>query len=132
MKEPLGLNKKSFRLFFAGGEIWIEHLDGIFNYTDLAIKKFENDYLEFKRPSFPSLIAINLDETEVSERLIHVIAEKLLCGEKHFRKVVFVGTNRKTKFELEYLFINAPFAYHFINDFEIAKEWLLAENGKDR
>lgn len=38
---PVGLKKKSFSMFFGGGEIWFEHLDGMYGYTDLAIEKFE-------------------------------------------------------------------------------------------
>ena len=56
----MGLQKKSFLLYYSGGEIWVEHLDGLYGYTDLAIEKFEKDYIECKRPSLPALIAINL------------------------------------------------------------------------
>ena len=38
-----GLNKKSFSMFFGGGEIWFEHLDGLYDRTDLAIEKLEKD-----------------------------------------------------------------------------------------
>ncbi|MDO5603026.1 MAG: hypothetical protein Q4G07_09685 [Oscillospiraceae bacterium] len=51
-----GANKSSFRIYYAGGEIWIEHLDGIYEHADLAAEKFENDYLQFKLPSMPSLM----------------------------------------------------------------------------
>ena len=54
MKEPVGLQKKSFLLYYGGGEIWAEHLDGLYGYTNLAIEKFEKDYLECKRPSLPA------------------------------------------------------------------------------
>ena len=128
MREPIGLNKKSFSMFFGGGEIWFEHLDGIYEYTDLAIEKLEKDYQEFKRPSLPSLIAVNLDETKVSDRLVHAITEKLLHGEKRFTRVVFVGVNRKEKRYIQNLLSGATFAYNFINDFEKAKEWLVSEN----
>lgn len=80
MNEPVGINKKSFSMFFGGGEIWFEHLDGLYGYTNLAIEKFEKDYQECKRPSFPSLIAINLDETEVNDRLVHAVTTRsFLC-----------------------------------------------------
>lgn len=42
-KDLPGLTKKSFSMFFGGGEIWFEHLDGIYEHTDLAIEKLEND-----------------------------------------------------------------------------------------
>ena len=128
MREPVGVNKKSFSMFFGGGEIWFEHLDGLYGYTQLAIEKFEKDYLEFRRPSLPSLIAINLDETDVNEKLIHTITEKLLRGEKRFTRVVFVGVNGVVKRNIKSLLGKAPFACNFINDFEKAKEWLIGEN----
>ena len=33
-----GFRKKSFILNYAGGEIWFEHLDGIYGFTELAAK----------------------------------------------------------------------------------------------
>lgn len=127
-KEPVGLKKKSFSMYFGGGEIWFEHLDGIYEYTDLAIEKLENDYFEFRRPSMPSLIAINLDKTLVGDKLIHAIAEKLLNSDKRFTRVVFVGINRTIKRKIKKAFLEASFALNFINDFEKAKEWLVMEN----
>lgn len=115
-------------MFFGGGEIWFEHLDGIYGYTNLAIEKLEKDYQEFKRPSLPSLIAINLDETEVNDRLLQAVTEKLLHGEKRFTRVVFVGVNRSEIRKIKHLLQEASFIYNFINDFEKAKEWLIGEN----
>ncbi|MDD6039345.1 MAG: hypothetical protein PUD20_11215 [bacterium] len=126
-KEPIGLTKKSFTMFFGGGEIWFEHLDAIYGHSNLAIEKLEKDYLEFKRPSVPSLMAINLDETEVDEKLIAAITDKLLNGEKRLTRVVFVGLNLKNRYKIKRQLQSAPFAYTFINDFEKAKEWLVRE-----
>lgn len=36
-KELPGVKKKSFALPFRGGEIWFEHLDGIYQYTELVL-----------------------------------------------------------------------------------------------
>lgn len=127
-KGYVGVNKKSFSMFFGGGEIWFEHLDGLYGNTELALEKLEKDYQEFKRPSLPSLMAINLDETDVDDRLIHAVVEKLLRGEKRFTRVVFVGVNRVVKRNIKHLLREASFAFHFINDFEKAKEWLICEN----
>ena len=38
-----GVKKKSFILPFRGGEIWFEHLDGMYRYTDLATEKLKRD-----------------------------------------------------------------------------------------
>lgn len=128
MSEPIGINKKSFSMFFGGGEIWFEHLDALYEHTDLAIEKLEKDYQEFKRPSLPSLIAINLDETDVDDRLINAVVEKLLHGEKRFTRVAFVGVNWTVKRNIKRLLREASFACNFINDFEKAKEWLVFES----
>lgn len=126
-KDLPGLSKKSFSMFFGGGEIWFEHLDGIYEHTDLAIEKLENDSKQFKRPSGPSLIAINLDETEVNSELINAISDKLLNSGKRFTRVVFVGTNKAVQLELKKTLAGGGFALKFINDFEKAKEWLVSE-----
>lgn len=127
-KEFVGVGKKSFSMFFGGGEIWFEHLDGIYEYTELAIEKLDNDYQQFRRPSMPSLIAINLDETVVNDALIHAIAEKLLNGSKRFTRVVFVGVNKTVKRKIRDALLEGSFALSFIDDFEKAKEWLVGEN----
>lgn len=38
-EELAGVKKKSFILPYAGGEIWFEHLDGIYQYTEFALEK---------------------------------------------------------------------------------------------
>lgn len=115
-------------MYFGGSEIWFEHLDGIYSYTDLAIEKLEKDHLTFKRPSVPSLIAINLDETEINDKLIAAIADKLLNGGKRFTRVVFVGTDSYSKRKIKTALAASGFALSFINDFEKAKEWLVSES----
>ena len=45
--------KKSFVLYFGGGEIWFEHLDGIYQYAELALEKLCADSDFFCRPSAP-------------------------------------------------------------------------------
>lgn len=123
-----GFKKKSFSMAFGGGEIWFEHLDGIYENTALAVEKLENDYAEFRKPSMPSLIAINLDETGVDDTLIDALAEKLLNGGKRFTRAAFVGVDRSAKKRIEKRFARAPFAVKFINDFEKSKEWLVGED----
>lgn len=48
-----GFRKKSFVLYFGGGEIWFEHLDGIYQYTEHALEKLCADSDFFCRPSAP-------------------------------------------------------------------------------
>ena len=66
-EELPGVRKKSFILPFAGGEIWFEHLDGIYQYTELVIEKLRTDAAIFRRPSSPGYIAFVLDETVITD-----------------------------------------------------------------
>lgn len=127
-KEPAGLRKKSFSMFFGGGEIWFEHLDGIGEYSELAAEKLINDSKQFCRPSLPSLIAVNVDETFVSDELIDLISDKLLNSGKRFTRTAIVGADRNVRRRLEGSLRGAPFALKFFSDFEKAKEWLVCED----
>ena len=62
-----GAKKKSFVLPFRGGEIWFEHLDGMYQYTNLVLEKLKNDSHIFLLPSKPSQIGFVLDETLVTK-----------------------------------------------------------------
>ena len=57
-KYELGMNKKSFSLYFGGGEIWCEHLDSLCDRKDLFFEKFDNDLKTIKRPSTSSYLAV--------------------------------------------------------------------------
>lgn len=126
--ESTGLMKKSFSMFFDEGEIWFEHLGGIYGYTERAIEKLENDFIQYKQSSTPSLIAINLEETLCEDRLTNAIVGKLLNGGKRFTRVVFVGADRIVTRKLRSALFNSEFAINFMDDFEKAKEWLVEEN----
>lgn len=39
-----GVKKKTFILPYNGGEIWFEHLDGMYQYTELVREKLKKDY----------------------------------------------------------------------------------------
>lgn len=89
-----GVRKKSFILPFAGGEIWFEHLDGIYQCTELAIEKLRIDTETFRRPSSPGYITFVLDETIISEELISEITDARIKPGKQFMRVAFVGGRR--------------------------------------
>lgn len=130
MQEKLelpGLKKKSFSMFFGGGEIWFEHLDGIYAHPELAIEKLMNDSKQFCRPSLPSLIAVNVDETVVTDELIEAISDRLQNGCKRFTRVAIVGADKMAVRKFRRAFQEAGFALYFTNDFERAKEWLVGE-----
>ena len=124
-----GVRKKSFILPFAGGEIWFEHLDGIYQYTELAIKKLRIDTATFCRPSSPGYIAFVLDETAVTQELIGEIADSLIASGKRFMRAAFVGADRPSCKKLKKLLYGQGFAINFFDGIEPAKEWLMNERG---
>ena len=126
-KELPGLKKKSFSVFFGGGEIWFEHLDGIYDNTYIATEKLMNDSKEFCRPSRPSLIAVNVDETDVTDELVRAVSEKPVSGCKRFTRAATVGEDSTAVRKFKRALRNAPFALFFTRDFEKAKEWLVSE-----
>lgn len=120
-----GVKKKSFALYFNNGEIWCEHLDGIFKYTDIAIEKLNNDYEIFRKPSKPNVIAVNLAQTYCEERLLDTVCEKLTTQKKKFQRVAFVGVPFYKKGYLKRKLNKAEFLTYFTQDFEKAKQWLI-------
>ena len=92
-----GVAKRSFALPFHGGEIWFEHLDGMYQYADLTRAKPMADSEAFLRPSG-----------------------------RAFRRVCFVGAEPALRRALKAaLGRDCPFPYAFLDDTEAAKEWLL-------
>lgn len=87
------MHKKSFAMYFGGGEIWFEHLDGMYSFTDEVIQKFIADTQSITKPSAPSLIAVNLDETVVDKKIIALITDTYIKNTRYIHKVVFVGLN---------------------------------------
>lgn len=122
-----GFVKKSFALPFGGGEIWFEHLDGIYANEDLVLEKLRHDRPLFSRPSATSQIGFVLDETTVTDAIITEIADALLHTKKVFSRVCFIGADRKTEKRLRSVLQSRSFALAFICDFEKAKEWLVQE-----
>jgi hypothetical protein len=130
-KDLPGSNKKSFAMYFCGGEIWFEHLDGMYSFTDEVMHKFIYDTQNVTKPSAPSLIAVNLDETDVNEKIVDLITDTYIKNTRYIHKVVFVGLNRYSRKLMEKAFQKREDEYQFtvnyINDFEKAKEWLVGK-----
>ncbi|MDF2544227.1 MAG: hypothetical protein K0S47_3945 [Herbinix sp.] len=124
-KYELGLNKKSFSLFYNGGEIWCEHLDSLYNEKELLKQKFNQDLVQISRPSASSYIAVNLDETDVDREILEHIISSFTMIKKPLCKVVFVGLNSKMKRYVKQKNKNTLFTMTCIDDFEKAKEWLV-------
>lgn len=121
-----GVKKTSFILPYRGGAIWFEHLDGMYQYTQLAREKLGRDSEEFLQPSGTSLMAVVLFQTTVTDELIDDLVRCLSGPEKVFRRVCFIGVNGRARRAIsKRLTPNASFPYCFLNDMEKAKEWLL-------
>lgn len=120
-----GFRKKSFSMAFHGGEIWFEHLDGIYGYEELVLEKLKNDSAVFCRPSFSSFICVNFDETELTDTIIDTLCSTLLHVNKTFRRVCFVGVDKAHSRKIRKILDNNGFPIAFIDDFEKAKEWLI-------
>lgn len=122
-----GVKKKSFTLPFGGGEIWFEHLDGMYQYTELVLKKLREDSKQFTLPSKPSLIGFVPDETIITEEVTDAIAD-VLCGGKRFTRAAFIGADREIRHLLQRSLLGrSHFSKGYFDDFERAKEWLVSE-----
>lgn len=120
-----GYKKKSFVLPYNGGEIWFEHLDGIYGYEELVICKLEGDIRSFTRPSSTSYICFVFNETTVTDRIIDAVKRSILeCG-KRFMKIAFVGLDKKSKHRLKRELKGKGFGVNFLEGLEDAKQWLL-------
>ena len=122
-----GVKKKSFILPYAGGEIWFEHLDGIYQYTELAVEKLRKDTMTFRRPSSPGYITFVLDETMITDKLISEIADALTGPGKRFMRTAFVVADALSRKRLKKLLYGHGFAIKFFDGIEPAKEWILDE-----
>lgn len=123
-----GYKKKSFVLPYEGGEIWFEHLDGIYERTDLVVDKFRRDCCSFLAPSMPSQIAFVLFETLITEEIAQEIADVLCESNKYISRVCFVGADRRTERILRTAINDRNrFVYGFTDGFDLAKRWLISE-----
>ncbi|MGN0665032.1 MAG: hypothetical protein ACI4KF_00755 [Huintestinicola sp.] len=123
-----GVKKKSFYLPYNGGEIWFEHLDGMFQYTELVREKLKLDSKQFLKLSGTSFLAVVLFDTTITDEIIEDLVSYICKSKKRFRRVCFIGASGRTKRRIIYeMDPNLPFQYCFLNDTEKAKEWLLPQ-----
>lgn len=121
----LGYIKKSFALPYNGGEIWFEHLDGIYDNENLVLKKLASDIRLFTRPSSASYICFVFDETAVSEQILASVVDSILESKKRFMKIAFSGLDKKSRHNLKRRLSGKGFGIGFFDGLEDAKEWLL-------
>ncbi|SFB66670.1 hypothetical protein [Ruminococcus albus] len=122
--QQAAIKKKSFELNYNGGTIWCEHLDGMGGYEDEVIEKLLGDKKAFSRPSSSAFMIINLDKTEITERITETIFSAFENSGKVFRKIAFVGVGSRLRREIKALKAKC-IAVETFDDYEKAKDWLL-------
>ena len=125
VEELPGYKKKSFVLPYNGGEIWFEHLDGIYENENLVLEKLEMDIQLFLRPSSTSYICFVFDETKITEQIIIAVLNSITESKKHFMKIAFSGVDKKSKHRLKKELTGKGFGIGFFEGLEDAKGWLL-------
>ena len=120
-----GYKKKSFVLPYNGGEIWFEHLDGIYGHEELVLNKLAGDSHIFSRPSAPAYVCFVFNETRVTGNIINAVKNSILESGKHFMKIAFVGLDRMSVRKFRKELAGKGFDINFPEGLEDAKEWLL-------
>ncbi len=126
MKREDLIVRKSFSASHNNGELWAENLDALYDFEDVVEHKFLEDMKTVKRPSTPSIIAMNLNQTKITKHLATIIIEGLVDAGSSVRKVAFVGLEKEYVQLMKQVIKthNVCFVYHFFDDFMIAKDWL--------
>ena len=127
MKKEDLIIRKSIIASHNNGEIWGVNSDGLYDFEDVVESKFLEDMKAIRRPSTPSGIAINLNQTVVSKHLAVVFMENFVGAGASVRKVAFVGLDKDSLHNMKQVIktYDIHFAYQFFDDFMIAKDWLL-------
>ncbi|MGN0690319.1 MAG: hypothetical protein ACI4KH_07875 [Oscillospiraceae bacterium] len=120
-----GYKKKSFSLPYNGGEIWFEHLDGMYEYENLVLDKLKNDLPVFSRPSSSAYVCFVFDETVITDNIADAVKRSILETDKHFMKIAFVGLDRNSVRKFKKELTDKGFEINFLKGLEDAKEWLL-------
>ena len=120
-----GYRKKSFLMYYNGGEIWFEHLEGLYGYEDLVLEKLNSDIPLFIKPSSTSFICFVCFETIVTENIIFAVKKTVSESNKHFSKIAFCGLERMNQKIFKKIFANQGLEVAFFDGLENAKVWLL-------
>ncbi len=122
--------RESFAMYYGGGQIWFEQLDALSIHKDIVRDKFLKDLEIIRRPSTPAFLAVNLNETLVEKDIAEMIANGLWKVERQILKVAFIGLDREGRKLIKKAlqsYVEDKFVYHFFEDYEKAKEWLVQE-----
>ena len=124
-KDLPGYEKKSFLLYYNGGEIWFEHLECLYKNENLVLEKLGSDLQAILKPFSTSFICFVFFDTVVTENIFLAVKRLLLDSEKRFVKVAFCGIDRKNKRLFRKALSDHGFAMGFFEGLEDAKLWLL-------
>ena len=108
-----GYRKKSFLLYYNGGEIWFEHLEGMYGNEDLVLKKLNFDIPLFIKPSSTSFICFVFYDTVVTDNIILAVKKTVLESNKYFTRIAFCGLDRKDQKKFKRVLINHCFGMEF-------------------
>jgi hypothetical protein len=119
--------RKSFALPYNGGEIWGEQLDSLSDHSELVERKFIEDLQIIARPSSSAQIALQLNETFVTERLASLFISELAKLGPRVQKLAIIGVDRHAKklLKAELAKSQPKFAVNFFDEIELAKSWLI-------
>ena len=82
-------------LYYNGGDIWFEHLDGLYERDDLVIAKLTADLPQLTRPSMTSFVCFVFLETTVNDLILLAVKQAVLRSNKPFSKIAFCGLNKE-------------------------------------
>ena len=120
-----GYRKKSFLLYYNGGEIWFEHLEGLYGLGGAVIEKLNSDIPLFTRPSSTSFVCFVFFETEITEKIVLAVLKAVLESGKRFVKIAFCGLDRKAQRQFRKALADQGIGIAFFDGLEDAKVWLL-------
>lgn len=124
-RELPGYKKKSFLLYYNGGEIWFEHLEGMYGREDLVLEKLAADLPSFRKPSAPSFVCFVFFETVMTDPIFLAVQRAVLNSGKRFTRIAFCGLNGKYKRKFQKALTDQGFGIAFFDGPEDAKTWLL-------
>jgi hypothetical protein len=125
-KEELNI-RYSFSMWHRYGEIWIENLDGIYEFEEVVLETYQSHLTVLQSEYSPNCIAINLKDTLITDKIAKTIVAGLYQAGENIHKVAFVGVAK----ELQPLLIHylrkyrVFFACRFFYQFKMAKNWLM-------
>ena len=117
----------SFSMWHRYGEIWVENLDGMYEYEEVVLATYQSHLRIIQSKETPTCIAINLKGTKVTEQIAKRIVAGLHEAGENVHKVAFVGVTK----ELQPLIVRylkkhqVFFACRFFYEFKVAKNWLM-------